>query len=148
MPKVWIISFIRELELFHLMIRHLQMLPQKSDVTPIASVVKNPVEIEVVPQMTVNTVNLWTICLESGLLFISLLCLLPLSEEVEVLVTMTRLVVAGGSVTHPIRTHLGPTQAQILLVAGTVVALMAVVHLMIGNVSIKFKEMSRFRYEK
>ena len=148
MPKVWIISFIRELEPFHLMIRHLQMLLQKSDVTPIASVVKNPVEIEVVLQMAVNTVNLWTICLESGSLFISSSCLLPLSGEVEVLVTMTRLVAAGGSVTHPIRTHLGQTQVQILLVAGTVVALMAVVHLMIGNVSIKFKEMSRFRYEK
>lgn len=133
MPKVWIISFIRELEPFHLMIRHLQMLLQKSDVTPIASVVKNPVEIEVVPQMTVKTVNLWTICLESESLFISLSCLLPLSEEVEVLVTMTRLVAAGGSVTHPIRTRLGQTQAQILLVAGTVVALMVEVHLMIGN---------------
>ena len=133
MPKVWIISFIRELEPFHLMIRHLQMLPQKSNVTPIASVVKNPVEIEAVPQMTVKTVNLWTICLGSGSLFISSSCLLPLSEEVEVLVTMTRLVAAGGLVTHPIRTHLGQTQAQILLVAGTVVALMVEVHLMIGN---------------
>ena len=148
MPKVWIISFIRELEPFHLMIRHLQMLLQKSDVTPIASVVKNPVEIEVVPQMTVKTVNLWTICLGSGSLFISSSSLLPLSEEVEVLVTMTRLVVAGGSVTHPIRTRLGQTQVQILLVAGTAGALMVEVHLMIGNVSIKFKEMSRFRYEK
>ena len=58
---------------------------------------------------------------------------MPLSEEVEVLVTMTRLVAAGGSVTHPIRTRLGQTQAQILLVAGTVVALMVEVHLMIGN---------------
>ena len=95
--------------------------------------VKNRVEIEVVPQMTVKTVNLWTICLESGSLFISLLCLLPLSEEVEVLVTITRLVAAGGLVTHPIRTRLGQTQAQILLVAGTVVALMVEVHLMIGN---------------
>ena len=138
MPKVWIISFIRELEPFHLMIRHLQMLPQKSDVTPIASVVKNPAEIEVVPQMTVKTVNLWTICLESGLLFISSSCLLPLSEEVEVLVTMTRLVATGGSVTHPIRTRLGKTQVQILLVAGTAEALMVEVHPMIGNVSIKF----------
>ena len=147
MPKVWIISFIRELEPFHLMIRHLQMLLQKSDVTPIASVVKNPVEIEVVLQMAVKTVNLWTICLESGSLFISSSCLLPLSE-VEVAEEETPLTAAGGSVTHPIRTHLGQTQVQILLVAGTVVALMAVVHLMIGNVSIKFKEMSRFRYEK
>ena len=42
----------------------------------------------------------------------------------------------GGLVTHPIRVHLGPTQAQILLVAGTVVALMVVVHLMIGNVRV------------
>ena len=73
---------------------------------------------------------------------------MPLSEEVEVLVTMTRLVAAGGLVTHPIRTHLGQTQAQILLVAGTAEALTVEVHLMIGNVSIKFKEMSRFRYEK
>ena len=45
---------------------------------------------------------------------------------------------AGGSVTHPIRTHLGQTQVQILLVAGTAVALMVEVHPMIGNVSIKF----------
>lgn len=110
---------------------------------------KNPVEIEVVLQMTVKTVNLWTICLELGSLFISSSCLLPLSEEVEVLVTMTRLVAGGGSVTHPIRTRLGQTQAQILLVAGTVVALMVEVHLMIGNsfFSVEFKEMSRFRYE-
>ena len=54
----------------------------------------------------------------------------------------------GGLVTHPIQIRLGPIQAQILLVAGTVEALMVEVHLMIGNVSIKFKEMSRFRYEK
>ena len=54
----------------------------------------------------------------------------------------------GGLVTHPIRIHLGQTQVQILLVAGTAVVLMAVAHPMIGNVSIKFKEMSRFRYEK
>ena len=54
----------------------------------------------------------------------------------------------GGLVTHPIRIHLGQTQVQILLVAGTAEALMVEVHLMIGNVSIKFKEMSRFRYEK
>ena len=52
----------------------------------------------------------------------------------------------GGSVTHQIR--LGQTQVQILLVAGTAVASMAVVHLMIGNVRIKIKEISRFRYEK
>ena len=58
------------------------------------------------------------------------------------------LAVAGGSVTHPIRIHLGQTQVRILLVAGTAEALMVEVHLMIGNVSIKFKEMSRFRYEK
>ena len=58
---------------------------------------------------------------------------MPLSGEVEVLVTMTRLVAAGGSVTHPIRVHLGPTQAQILLVAGTAEALMVEVHPMIGN---------------
>ena len=54
----------------------------------------------------------------------------------------------GGSVTHQIRIRLGQTQVQILLVAGTAEALMVEVHLMIGNVSIKFKEMSRFRYEK
>ena len=58
------------------------------------------------------------------------------------------LTVAGGLVTHPIRIRLGQTQVQILLVAGTAVASMAVVHLMIGNVRIKIKEISRFRYEK
>ena len=46
----------------------------------------------------------------------------------------TPLTAAGGLVTHPIQVHLGPTQAQILLVAGMAVALMVVVHLMIGNV--------------
>ena len=55
---------------------------------------------------------------------------------------------AGGLVTHLTQVHLGQTQVQILLVAGTAEALMVEVHLMIGNVSIKFKEMSRFRYEK
>ena len=69
---------------------------------------------------------------------------MPLSE-VEVAEEETPLTAAGGLVTHPIRVHLGPTQAQILLVAGTVVALMAVVHLMIGNVRMKFKEISRFK---
>ena len=54
----------------------------------------------------------------------------------------------GGLVTRPILDHLGPTQAQTPLVAGTVVASMAVVHQMIGDVRIKFKEISRFRYEK
>ena len=58
---------------------------------------------------------------------------MPLSE-VEVAEEETPLTAAGGLVTHPIRVHLGLTQAQILLVAGTVVALMVVVHLMIGNV--------------
>ena len=58
---------------------------------------------------------------------------MPLSE-VEVAEEETPLTAAGGLVTHPIRVHLGPTQAQILLVAGTAVALMVVVHLMIGNV--------------
>ena len=58
------------------------------------------------------------------------------------------LAVAGGSVTHPIQIRLGPIQAQILLVTGTVVASMVVDHLMIGNVRIKNKEISRFRYEK
>ena len=54
----------------------------------------------------------------------------------------------GGSVTHPIRVRLGQIQAQTLLVAGTVVASMAVVHPMIGDARIKFKKISRFRYEK
>ena len=72
---------------------------------------------------------------------------MPLSE-VEVAEEEPPLTAAGGSVTHPIRTRLGQTQVQILLVAGTAGALMVEVHLMIGNVSIKFKEMSRFRYEK
>ena len=55
------------------------------------------------------------------------------------------LAVAGGSVTHPIQIRLGPIQAQILLVTGTAVALMVVVHLMIGHVRMKFKEISRFK---
>ena len=55
------------------------------------------------------------------------------------------LAVAGGSVTHPIQIRLGPIQAPILLVTGTAVALMVVVHLMIGNVRMKFKEISRFK---
>ena len=54
----------------------------------------------------------------------------------------------GGLVTHPTQDHLGPTQVQTLLVAGMVVASMAVDHPMIGNARIKFKEISRFRYEK
>ena len=57
---------------------------------------------------------------------------MPLSE-VEVAEEETPLTAAGGLVTHPIRVHLGPTQAQILLVAGTAEALMVEVHLMIGN---------------
>ena len=69
---------------------------------------------------------------------------MPLSE-VEVAEEETPLTAAGGLVTHPIRVHLGLTQAQILLVAGTAVALMVVVHLMIGNVRMKFKEISRFK---
>ena len=60
----------------------------------------------------------------------------------------TPLAVAGGSVTHPTRVHLGQIQAQTLLVAGTVVASMAVDHPMIGNIHVKIKEISRFRYEK
>lgn len=60
----------------------------------------------------------------------------------------TPLAVAGGSVTHPTRVHLGPIQAQTLLVAGTVVASMAVDHPMIGNIHVKIKEISRFRNEK
>ena len=54
----------------------------------------------------------------------------------------------GGLVTHPTQVHLGPTQDQTLLVAGMVVASMAVDHPMIGNVRAKIKEISRFRYEK
>ena len=54
----------------------------------------------------------------------------------------------GGSVTHLTQVHLGPTQGQTPLVAGTVAASMAVVHPMIGNVRVKIKKISRFRYEK
>ena len=50
--------------------------------------------------------------------------------------------------THPTQVHLGPTQDQTPLVAGTVAASMVVVHPMIGDARIKFKEISRFRYEK
>ena len=46
------------------------------------------------------------------------------------------LTVAGGLVTHPIRIHLGQTQVQILLVAGTAEASMAEAHPMIGNVRV------------
>ena len=54
----------------------------------------------------------------------------------------------GGLVTHPTQVLLGQIQAQTLLVAGTVAASMAVVHPMIGNVRVKIKKISRFRYEK
>ena len=54
----------------------------------------------------------------------------------------------GGLVTHLTQVHLGPTQDQTPLVAGTVAASMAVVHPMIGNDRVKIKELSRFRYEK
>ena len=54
----------------------------------------------------------------------------------------------GGLVTHPTQVHLGQIQAQTPLVAGTAEALMVEVHPMIGNVRVKIKEMSRFRYEK
>ena len=54
----------------------------------------------------------------------------------------------GGLVTHLTQVHLGQIQAQTLLVAGTVAASMAVVHPMIGNVRVKIKKISRFRYEK
>ena len=54
----------------------------------------------------------------------------------------------GGLVTHPTQVLLGQIQAQTLLVAGTVVASMAVDHPMIGNDRLKIKELSRFRYEK
>lgn len=74
--------------------------------------------------------------------------LLPLLEEAEAAEEEDPLMEDGGLVTHPTQDHLGPTQVQTLLVAGTVVASMAVAHPMIGNVSIKFKKISRFRYEK
>ena len=54
----------------------------------------------------------------------------------------------GGLVTHPTQVLLGQIQAQTPLVAGTVVASMAVVHPMIGNDRVKINELSRFRYEK
>ena len=54
----------------------------------------------------------------------------------------------GGLVTHPTQVHLGQIQAPTPLVTGTVVASMAVVHQMIGNVRVKIKKISRFRYEK
>jgi hypothetical protein len=54
----------------------------------------------------------------------------------------------GGLVAHPTQVLLGQIQAQTLLVAGTVVASMAVDHPMIGNIRVKIKEISRFRYEK
>ena len=59
---------------------------------------------------------------------------------------MTHLAEAGGIVTHLIQDL--PGQAQTRLVAGTAEASMAVVHPMIGDARIKFKEISRFRYEK
>ena len=42
----------------------------------------------------------------------------------------------GGLVTLPTQGHLGPTQVQTPLVAGTVVASMAEAHPMIGNVRV------------
>lgn len=72
---------------------------------------------------------------------------MPLSE-VEVAEGETPLTAAGGLVTLPTQGHLGPTQDQTPLVAGTVAASMAVVHPMIGNDRVKIKELSRFRYEK
>ena len=39
----------------------------------------------------------------------------------------------GGLVTHPTQDHLGPTQVQTLLVAGTVAASMVAAHLIVGN---------------
>ena len=54
----------------------------------------------------------------------------------------------SGLVTLPTQGHLGPTQDPTPLVAGTVAASMAVVHPMIGDARIKFKKISRFRYEK
>ena len=72
---------------------------------------------------------------------------MPLSE-VEVAEGETPLTAAGGLVTLPTQGHLGPTQDQTPLVAGTVAASMAVVHPMIGDARIKFKKISRFIYEK
>ena len=72
---------------------------------------------------------------------------MPLSEA-EAAEEEGPLMEDGGLVTHPILDHLGPTLVQTLLVAGTVVASMAEAHLMTGNGSIKFKKISRFRYEK
>ena len=72
---------------------------------------------------------------------------MPLSE-VEVAEGETPLTAAGGLVTLPTQGHLGPTQDQTPLVAGTVADSMAVVHPMIGDARIKFKKISRFRYEK
>lgn len=43
----------------------------------------------------------------------------------------------GGLVTLPTQGHLGPTQDQTPLVAGTAEASMAVAHPMIGNVRVK-----------
>ena len=72
---------------------------------------------------------------------------MPLSE-VEVAEGEIPLMEDGGLVTLPTQGHLGPPQDQTPLVAGTVVASMAVDHQMIGDARIKFKEISRFRYEK
>ena len=55
---------------------------------------------------------------------------------------------AGGLVTLPTQVHLGLTRVQTPLVAGTAEASMAVDHPMIGDARIKFKKISRFRYEK
>ena len=72
---------------------------------------------------------------------------MPLSEVVGV-AAVTHLAEAGGLVTLPTQVHLGLTRVQTPLVAGTAEALMVEVHPMIGNVRVKIKEMSRFRYEK
>ena len=61
---------------------------------------------------------------------------MPLSE-VEVAEGEIPLMEDGGLVTLPTQVHLGPTQDQTPLVAGTVVASMAVDHPMIGNVRVK-----------
>ena len=58
---------------------------------------------------------------------------MPLSE-VEVAEEETPLTAAGGLVTLPTQGHLGPTQDQTPLVAGTAEASMAEAHPMIGNV--------------
>ena len=69
---------------------------------------------------------------------------MPLSE-VEVAEVEIHLMEAGGLVTLPTQVHLGLTRVQTPLVAGTAEALMVEGHPMIGNVRMKFKEISRVK---